>query len=276
MSVVRRLATAALDLVLPPACPACDARTGAPHQLCPACFAKAGFIAAPACRSCGAPFDSADAAGPHRTCLRCAAAPPPWRGARAALLYDEWSRRLLLPMKYGDRTENARTLARWMHRAGAELLAEAELLVPVPLHRARLRQRRYNQAALLAYAVGRLSARPVCPDALLRTRDTAKLAALAPAARRAALAGAIAPRPSRIGLLSGRRVLLVDDILTTGTTLGHCAEALRGAGAARVDVLVAARTASPDHWDVDDPEADRRSAEPGPGTATRSPLGIAA
>ena len=257
LRLVRSSAITALDLVLPPGCPACDVRVGEARQLCSACFTRAGFIRAPMCRRCGVPFPSIDAAGPDAFCVPCTRTPPPWREARAALAYDEWSRRLLLPLKYNDRTEHAAVLGRWMHRAGADLLAAADLLVPVPLHRSRLRSRRYNQAALLAYAVGRRSGTAVSPDALLRRLPTPKLALLSPAERRSALADAITVRPSRRDRLRGRRIVLVDDILTTGTTLSHCAQAILDAEAASVDVLVAARTETPHSWWNDVSEPDR-------------------
>ncbi len=231
-----------LDLVLPPHCPACDGIVDAPGRFCGACFRRAALIVAPCCERCGVGFASEAAAGFALSCPACLAEPPPWRSGRAALVYDEFSRRLVLPLKYGDRTENAAVLGQHMARAGRALLERCDLLVPVPLHRRRLFVRRYNQAALLAGAVGRLAGRPVLVDALVRVRQTAPLVGQSAAERRRAVAGAIAARPSRVRLLAGRQVVLVDDVLTTGATVGVCAEALLAAGAASVDVLAAART----------------------------------
>ena len=169
-------------------------------------------------------------------------APPPRRpGARRAppLAYDAQSRRLLLPFKHADRPELAHALARMMARAGAALLARADVLVPVPLHRFRLLHRRYNQSALLAQSLQRLSGVPAVPDALRRIRATQSLGELAAEARARMLAGAIAVR--RPAAIAGRHVLLVDDVLTTGATARDCTRALLEAGAAGVDLLVAAR-----------------------------------
>ena len=235
----------ALDLLLPPQCLTCDLPVDAPGQFCPACFGQTTFITAPCCATCGAPFEEGP---PSRICADCARDPPPWRAARAALRYDAQSKRVLLPFKYGDRVETARALAPMMARAGAALLREADILVPVPLHRRRLLSRRYNQAALLARALSRLSGRPALLDALCRVRATRKLADMSPARRTAELEGAVAVRASRVEAVRDAHVLLIDDVLTSGATARVCTGALLGAGAARVDVLAAARVRS-QQWD---------------------------
>src|SRR5262249_27634825 len=140
-----------------------------------------------------------------------------------------------------DRTEAAPTFGNWLARAGTELTADADLIVPVPLHRWRLLLRRYNQAGLLAQALGRAVQRPVAPDLLVRRRRTPSQGGPGRTGRRRNVAGAFAVRPRRAGLVEGRRVLLVDDVHTTGATLGECARVLRRAGAAAVDVLTLAR-----------------------------------
>ena len=155
----QRAARALLDLFLPPHCVACDAPVSAPGLLCAECFRRTGFITEPFCDRCGVPFAASGLGGTHLLCPGCRAAPPVFRHARAALRYDAQGRRLILPFKHADRTEIASALAPHMARAGAALLREADILVPVPLHRARLFHRRYNQAGLLA----RRSA--VSPDA---------------------------------------------------------------------------------------------------------------
>jgi ComF family protein len=164
------------------------------------------------------------------------------------LRYDDQARRILLPFKYGDRVETARALAPLMARAGATLLREADWLVPVPLHRSRLLSRKYNQAALLARALARLSGRKTLLDALQRVRSTRPLAVMSPARRAAELEGAIRVRASRLQAVQGARVLLIDDVLTSGATARSCVGALLGAGATRVDVLAAARVRG-QHWD---------------------------
>jgi ComF family protein len=239
------LARRAADALLPPSCFACDAPVETQGLLCPACFPRFRFIGAPRCHCCGLPFASALDAGEGGLCPACLDHPPAYDRARAPWLYDEASKPVLLGFKYGDRTDLAPALARVMASAGADLLAEADLLAPVPLHRLRLISRRYNQAGLLAQALGRLTAKPVLPALLLRRRATASLADLSARARARALAGAIGVSPRLASRVPGRRVLLIDDVLTSGATANACAEALLAAGAAGVDVLTAARTPAP-------------------------------
>ena len=217
----------------------------APGKLCPDCFRATGFITAPCCAVCGVPFSAAPQGGADGLCPSCESAPPDYNRARAALRYDAGARRLILLFKHGDRVEIATALAPVMARAGAVLLRGADLLVPVPLHRWRLFRRRYNQAALLAQALGRITARPVLPDALIRTRPTAALGGKGVEDRRAEVAGAFAVRPRRVERIAGRRVLLVDDVMTSGATADACARALKAAGATGVDVLAAARVPDP-------------------------------
>ena len=242
---VRWAGQGALDLLLPPACIACDRPVDAPGLLCPACFRATGFITPPCCVTCGAPFDATPLAGTEGLCRSCQIAPPDFDRARAALRYDGGARRLILPFKRGDRVELAKALAPMMARAGAALLARADLLVRVPLHRWRLFRRRYNQAAVLAHALTRLSQVPALPDALARTRSTASLGGKGAAARRAEVDGVFAVRPRRRARIEGRRILLVDDVMTSGATASACARALKAAGAASVDVLAAARVPNP-------------------------------
>jgi ComF family protein len=241
----KTLATTLLDLLLPPHCPACLTQIPTHGTFCAACFATLTFITEPLCAGCGLPFASRALAGPLRLCPACLDRPPPWHEARAALLYDDAARALILPFKHADRQDNASILATHMARAGATLLARADLLVPVPLHRRRLRARGYNQAALLAQTLSRRTGIPSAPDALQRLRPTPSLGELSAPARAAALDGAIAVRPARAALIAGSRILLVDDVLTSGATASSCARALLDAGAAHIDVLVAARVPDP-------------------------------
>ncbi|MGE4482457.1 ComF family protein [Acidocella sp.] len=233
-----------LDSVLPPSCLVCSEPVEAEGQLCLDCFRKANFISPPLCAHCGVPLAFAQPeAGTQPLCAACEAAPPAFDMARAALRYDDIAKRMILPLKYSDQSETAAGLARLMRRPGEEMLQAANLLVPVPLHAARLRQRRYNQAAVLAIALARLTGRPLGLDALRRDRATKPLEKLGPQERRAELVGAISLRED--ANVAGKRVLLIDDVMTTGATANQCALALRGGGAARVDVLTVARVADP-------------------------------
>lgn len=233
-----------LDVLLPHRCLDCGTLVDAAGVLCAACWEEITFAGPPRCAACGLPF--VYDAGPGILCGDCAAHPPPFRRARAAVIYGPASRRLILGFKHGDRTEAAPAFARWMVRAGAELLAEAEVIVPVPLHWSRLFARRFNQAALLAREIGRQSGLPVAPDALVRRRRTPSQGHLGRRSRRRNVAGAFAVPPRRAGHVAGRRVLLVDDVMTTGATVAACARALMRAGAASIDVLTLARVGAPD------------------------------
>jgi len=231
--------------VLPPTCVSCGEPVTVQGHLCVDCFRLTGFITEPCCARCGVPFASAAQGGPDRLCQSCRDAPPAFERARAALRYDGQSRKLLLPFKHADRTEIARTLVPQMARAGAMLLRQADVLVPVPLHRRRLFLRRYNQAAILARGLARVVRKPALPDALVRRRATASLGAKSAIERASEVADAFAVRASRVVRLVGRRVLLIDDVMTSGATANACALALLAAGAAAVDVLVAARVPDP-------------------------------
>ncbi|HET9146826.1 MAG TPA: ComF family protein [Acetobacteraceae bacterium] len=245
MSLLGRALRVCIDTALPPHCLACAAEVGADGQLCPDCFSATAFISPPFCSRCGMALPGIMARQAVPVCESCAIDPPRFRAGRAALLYDEMAKRLILPFKYSDRPEAALGLARLMARPGAELLRRADIIVPVPLHRARLRERGYNQAALLARALGRIAGKPVSVDALRRPKRTRPLNEMGRDARRQALEGAIAIRPDRTGRIAGASVLLVDDVMTSGATATACAEALLSAGAAAVDVLALARVTDP-------------------------------
>jgi ComF family protein len=241
----RRCGRWTLDTLLPPQCLTCDAPVPDPGLFCSDCFTATSFIAEPCCRQCGAPFAFALQGGPDHLCPQCRETPPPWRQARAAMAYEAQSRRTILPLKYADRTELAPALARLMVRAGTAMLAHADLLVPVPMHPSRLRRRRYNQAALLARAVSRLSHIPTCLDALARIRATAPLEHLSAESRESAVAHAFHITSQGALRLPGRHVVLIDDVLTSGATAAACTLALQQAGVASVDILVAARVPDP-------------------------------
>lgn len=232
-----------LDAVLPPLCLGCGEIVATPGALCPACWPRFCFIAAPHCRRCGIPFTRD--MGADALCVDCLARPPLFRRARAVLVYDDRSRRVVLPLKHGDRTDMARACGAWMARAGAELVAGADLVAPVPLHWRRLFTRRYNQAALLARMIARDGAAALAPDLLRRGRWTGSQAGLKAVERRRNVGKAFDVHPRWLAKLKGCTVLLVDDVLTTGATVDACARALQRAGAAHVDVLTLARVVRP-------------------------------
>jgi ComF family protein len=233
--------TALVDAIFPPRCITCAEATEAPHGLCPACWADTHFITGAACSKCGTPL--VGEAGAGDLCDGCLRHPPAWDRGRAAVLYAGAGRRAVLALKHADRLDLARPLATWMATAGRDVLAEADLVAPVPLHWRRLIRRRYNQSAELARRLGRAGSRPVVVDLLRRTRATTPQEAMDRAGRHANQAGAMGVTPRRADAVAGRAVLLVDDVLTSGATLSACTEACRAAGAARVDVLVLARVA---------------------------------
>lgn len=236
---LRRAARLALDLVLPPCCLSCRQPVGEPGTLCGGCWSAVAFLAPPCCCVCGHPFDFD--LGPDALCAACTASRPAWDRARAVARYDDASRPLLVSFKHRDRTDAAPAFGRWMARAGAELLAEADLLVPVPLHRFRLMARRYNQSALLARAIAAETGLPCAADLLLRTRRTRSQGRMTRDERERNVRGAFAVRDGRRAALRGRRAVLIDDVLTTGATAAACTAALLRACAAAVDVLTLAR-----------------------------------
>jgi ComF family protein len=228
-----------LDAILPPQCLSCRALVAEPGQLCGECWRRVRFIEAPFCSCCGRPF--AFETGPDTLCGDCAAARPAFTGARAVMIYDDDSRDLVLGFKRGDRLEGAPAFGSWMARSGRELLEAADIVVPVPLHRRRLFTRRFNQAAVLAQAIGKSAGIPVLTDALQRIRATPSQAGLTRSGRFRNVRGAFAVRARRREILRGRAVVLVDDVMTTGATVDACSRVLLRAGAARVSVLTLAR-----------------------------------
>ena len=235
--------TRLLDLVLPVQCLGCGALVDPPGTLCAACWPNLRFIERPLCACCGVPFEFDP--GDGALCGACHRRRPEYRRARAAVVYDDGSRGLILGLKHGDRTDVVPAFAHWMARAGSELIAEADLIAPVPLHWTRLFVRRYNQAALLAHAIGRRAGVRVVPDLLVRRKRTSPLGKLGASARRETVRHAFAIHPRRARMIGGRRVLLVDDVHTTGGTADGCSRVLLRAGAAAVDVLSLARTVRP-------------------------------
>jgi ComF family protein len=234
-SAARRL----LDLLAPPQCPVTGEAVAAPGHLAAHAWSALHFIEDPACARCGAPF--AHEIGDGACCAACLSAPPDFDSARAAVVYDDASHRLIVSFKHTDRLDLAPMLASWLIRAGRGLVTPQSIVAPTPLHRRRLFARRYNQSAVLAAAVAKAAGARYEPLLLARTRPTPPQTRLSAEARRRNLAGAIAVRGARAALLAGAHVVIIDDVLTTGATLSACARAVRRAGARRVDALVVAR-----------------------------------
>ena len=244
-ATLRRATGRFIDLILPPRCLGCGAGLAegiGGGALCANCWSGIEFLSPPLCQRCGYPFEFE--LGPDSVCPACRTTPPVFDRARAVLRYDAGSRSMLLSFKHADRTELTPAFARWLVRAGAELLAEADAVAPVPLHWTRLFARRYNQAALLAQSAARLAGRPFRPGVLVRRRRTAPQSS-GRAARARNVAGAFAVPPAQRPFVEDRRILLVDDVRTTGATLEACARALKAAGASGVDVLTLAMVIAP-------------------------------
>jgi ComF family protein len=228
-----------LDMLLPPVCLACGSRVERQGTLCVACWQGLHFLSPPHCACCAFPFTYD--LGPDALCAACTARPPGYDRARAAIAYDDASRPLVTHFKYADRLEGAALFARLLARSGERLLKDADLLLPVPLHPMRLLKRRFNQAAILARALAQETGMPVRMDVLRRVRPTPPQVGLSPAGRRRNVAHAFAVPPGKAPVLRGARLVLVDDVLTTGATVEACAKVLRRAGAVHVDVLTLAR-----------------------------------
>ena len=227
----------ALDLILPPT--ALDGGAAISPGLTAEAWSRIAFIDDPVCDGCGSPFEYAPGFGER--CAACMAQPKAYDRARAACLYDDHSRELILQMKHADRTDLSGLFAKWLSRAARELIEDADAIAPVPLHRLRLFRRRYNQAAEIARPLARMGGLAYLPDALVRKRATASQGGRSAGGRRRNVQGAFAVPEARRHLVEGRRILLIDDVLTTGATAQACARALKAAGAAHVTLAVVAK-----------------------------------
>jgi ComF family protein len=236
---ISHAAEAAIRLVYPPSCVACGGATSDIHALCPGCWSRIGFISRPYCERLGTPF-SIDLGGPLHS-PAAIADPPVFTRARAVCRYDDVARELVHKLKFGDRPELGRALANMMLLAGAEVLDDADLLVPVPLHRVRLWTRRFNQAAVLTRIIGKRRGLPVELQALARIKHTRPQVGLSRPQRADNLQGAFRVAKSARPLIEGRRIVMIDDVLTTGATANAASRALLRAGAISVDVLTFTR-----------------------------------
>jgi ComF family protein len=239
-----RVGRRALDFVLPPVCLRCRTLVSDPQSLCANCWSELKFLAEPLCACCGLPFPHA--LGEGVKCAACMTRPPVFNRARAALAYDDISRDLILPLKHADRLEAATIFGRWMSNAAADLIGECDTLIPVPLHWRRLAKRRYNQAAVLAHAIAKQHRLRVDTVSLQRPNASISQGEMPSArARLKNVARAFTVSDAQKGRIAGARILLVDDVLTTGATLNACAKALKRAGAASVSAVTLARVVRP-------------------------------
>jgi ComF family protein len=238
-SIARDMLGHALDFALPPLCPACRAVLSEPGGVCPACWSKLSFIAPPYCERLGIPFVYDPGNGVLS--MEAIANPPTYGRARAAVRFDDVARALIHAFKYSDRLDLAPMIGGWMAQAGRPLLTDADAIVPVPLHWRRLWARRFNQAAALAQVVSETGGIPVLHNAMERSRATPQQVGLSKAERATNVQGAFGVSPEGKSQILHKRLILVDDVLTSGATVDHCARVLLRAGAANVDVLVFAR-----------------------------------
>jgi ComF family protein len=234
---LRTCARWALDFALPPRCAGCGVVVTDVHSFCPECWKQVEFLGDGGCATCGMPLQATDS----ETCGACLARPPRIARTRAAVAYGELPRGLAIRLKYGRKVAIARTMARYM----APLVSRDgnAILVPVPLHRSRLWRRGFNQSALVARELSRRLSIATEPFALRRVQRTPPLKGMSPLQRRKTVAGAF--RIANKGAVAGKTVILVDDVLTTGSTAEACARALKRAGAARVELVSWARVVRP-------------------------------
>lgn len=238
-AIARRAANAVLDLLYPPVCLHCEKPVATADTLCGTCFSHLRPISAPYCPVLGTPFEVF--LGPDARSAEALADPPPFGRARSAVLYNDVARKLVARLKYGDRPELARFCGRLMANAGRDLWDGDPVLVPVPLHRTRQFERRYNQSTELARALGRLTGLKVDPALVSRVRRTRQQVGLSADARQRNVAGAFTAYAHAVVRLAGKRVVVVDDVITTGSTVKAVTRALQRAGVVAVDVISFAR-----------------------------------
>ncbi|MEM7519562.1 MAG: ComF family protein [Pseudomonadota bacterium] len=231
---------AGVDAIYPARCLTCGDVVDGDYGLCGTCWRDTSFIGGALCDACGVPLPGMET-DEVLHCDECLAAPKPWQHGRAAVLYTNTGRKLVLSLKHGDRHEIARPAGLWMAHAARPLITPNTLIAPVPLHWLRMIKRRFNQSALLAKSLSLHTGGTCCLDLLQRVRRTRSLNGLDPKARAQMLENAIRVHPRRRHRLIGRPILLVDDVLTSGATLSACTEACLAAGSGPVNVVTLAR-----------------------------------
>ncbi len=244
----RSAGRAVLDLILPPLCLKCRVPVSEPQSVCGSCWSGLRFLGPPQCVQCGIPFPHA--LGDGVKCAACLTRPPSFVWARSALAYDDASRDLILGFKHADKLEGATLFARWLFSAARDLVGQADLLVPVPLHWRRLALRRYNQAAVLAHGLGVIANVPVDTSILVRSKASISQGEMPSAKARlknvARAFTVVSTSPDKKARrLSGKNVVVVDDVLTTGATANACCKALLRGGAGAVSIITLARVVRP-------------------------------
>lgn len=230
-----------IQVLYPPQCVMCEARTEVDFALCGPCWAETPFIVGLCCDGCGAPLPGDEAPVEGLLCDDCMVIARPWSQGRAVMVYRDKARRFVLSLKHGDRTDLTRAAGPWLARTATQITTPDTLIVPVPLHRFRLLRRKFNQAALLAQQLAKVLELDCLPDALMRPKKTAPLEGHTRDRRFATLEGAIKVTPKHQATLAGRSILLVDDVMTSGATFAAATEACFAAGAGNVSVLALAR-----------------------------------
>ena len=238
---MRSLSQQAIDFLLPPRCFGCGVGIEQQGSLCADCWSGLHFITRPFCTICGYPFEYD--AGDGTLCSACLSQEPPFQSARAVFRYDDGSKHLILSFKHGDKTDGARAFGQLLYRAASDILQRTDRIIPVPLHRWRLFERRFNQSALIGQSLSRLTGLPLDTDHLIRHRSTESQGGLNRRQRHRNVQGAFKVRNGTVKPYHGQTVVLVDDVYTTGATVSACARALLKAGAAEIHVLTLARVA---------------------------------
>ena len=241
-AVAGSLAAFVVDFALPPRCAGCGTIVGQVHSFCSECWKQIEFLGDSGCAICGLPLEGTDI----DQCAPCMAKPPRIARTRAAVAYGEIPRLVAIRLKYGRKVALAKAMARFMAPLVDSTDGQA-LLVPVPLHRSRIWSRGFNQAAFVAGELERLTGLKSAPGALARVRRTPPLKGMSRLQRRRTVAGAFRVRDQ--AAVSGRTVVLVDDVLTTGSTAEACARALKKAGASRIELVSWARVVRPAHFE---------------------------
>ncbi|HPD82354.1 MAG: ComF family protein [Alphaproteobacteria bacterium] len=235
-----------LDMILPPRCIVSGEIVDRQGLISPQIWGQLNFITDPQCNRCGFPFDfDTGDVREGNICLGCLQSPPLFDKARAALVYDDVSRDIILGFKHGDQTEAVPAFIPWLRQAGQSLLKQSDYIMPVPLHRWRILRRRFNQSALIAKYLSEDTKIPMMLDGVLRQRATVTQGHLNSNERQKNVKNAFVVHPKRAESLKGKTVILIDDVYTTGATVNECTKVLLKAGVSAVNILTLARVVKP-------------------------------